>query len=120
MQKQLMDWYGQVGADFMESARKLTELNLGLMDRIGRQQLEWTGHCLDTGVRGLELMAQAKAYDDLAAGQAGLMREWGERQLETLRQTLSLTQGASGEYHALAQEGWQLFRERMAGLAMPA
>lgn len=98
----------------LQSARRIAETNARAFDQMLRQQTELAAHYLDLGTRGIDLMSKAKGYQDLLAGQGALLRECGERGLDSLRQGYTLANEIGTVYGELAQEGVKLAREQAA------
>lgn len=123
MHKQMMEMIEQSAETALESARRWGACNLRVFDRLFQQQADLAAFYLDAGARGLALASAAKGYQELMAGQAALLRECGERNVDALRQGVSLGKASGDEYGTLAREGYQQVREQLeafAGLATKA
>jgi phasin family protein len=114
MQKQIFEIFEKSTETAMESARKIGELNQRTFETMFQQQAELATFFMDASARSLELMAKAKGYQDLMAGQTALMRECGERGLAAVRTGISFATDSSAEYGNLAKENFKVAQEQMA------
>lgn len=114
MQKEIIELIEKSTETAMESARKIGELNQRTFEKLFQQQADLAGFYMDASARGLELMAKAKGYQDLIAGQTSLMRECGERNMAALREGMAFATESSNEYGAMVQEGVKMAQEQAA------
>jgi hypothetical protein len=114
MQKQMIEMFEKSTETAMASARKIGELNQRTFDKMFQQQAELAAFFMDASARGLELMTQAKGYQDLMAGQTTLLRECSERGIAAVRTGVTFATESSAEYSELAQEGFKVAQEQMA------
>jgi hypothetical protein len=120
---QIVDMFTKSSETALESARKITELNLRSFDILFQRQAELAAFYMDAGTRGMELFTKAKGYEDLLAGQTALAREFSERGLAAVRTGVSDMQTVGGELGTLVQEGFKLAQEQatqVAGMTMKA
>ncbi len=113
MKKDVIEIIEKSNESFLESFRKLTELNMRTFDKLFQQQAELAAYYMDAGSRGVELLTKAKGYQDLMAGQTALAREIGERNLSVIRAGLTEVHATSNEYGNLFQEGINLAKEHV-------
>lgn len=98
----------------LEAVRKITELNLRTFDKMFQQQADLAAFYMDASTRGVELITQAKGYQDLLAGQTALARELGERGMAAMRAGMTDVYATSNEYGNLIQEGVKRAQEQVA------
>lgn len=117
MQKHMIEMFEKSTETALESARKVGALNQRTFDKLVQQQAELAAFFMDAGARSLELMTQAKGYQDLMAGQTALLRECGERGISAVRSGVEFANASSAEYGNLAQENIKLAQEQMTQAA---
>lgn len=114
MQKEIIELIEKSTETALESARKIGELNQRTFEKLFQQQADLAAFYMDASTRGLEMMAKAKGYQDLLAGQTALMRECGERNMSALRDGIAFANESGNEYGAMIQEGMKLAKEQAA------
>ena len=112
--KEMFEMFEKSTQFALETARKMNELNLRSLDKVMQQQSELAGIYMDVSAKGLELAGKAKGFQDLISGQASLMRECGERYMETARKAMSQANESRGEYGALVEENMKSAQEHIA------
>lgn len=117
MQKEIVELFEKTTETAMESARKIGELNQRTFEKLFQQQADLAAFYMDASARGLELMAKAKGYQDLIAGQTTLMRECGERNMAALRDGMAFANESGTQYGAMVQDGIKLAQEQAARAA---
>ena len=114
MQKDIIELIEKTTETAMESARKIGELNQRTFEKLFQQQADLAAFYMDAGARGLEMLAKAKGYQDLIAGQTALMRECGERNMAALRDSMAFANASTSEYGSMFQEGVKQAQEQAA------
>lgn len=120
---QVMEIFEKSAETAMEAARKISELNMRTFEKLMQQQADLFSYTMDASARSFDLMTKAKGYQDLLAGQAGLVRECGERCIEVSRSSVTFASESAAEYGALVQEGLKLAQAQateVAGMTMKA
>ncbi len=114
MQKEIIELFEKTTETAMTSARKIGELNQRTFEKLFQQQADLAAFYVDASVRSLELLAKAKGYQELVAGQTALLRECGERNMAALRQGVSFANASGNEYGALVEEGVKQAKDQAA------
>jgi len=79
--KEMIEMMNKMSQNAYETSRRLAEINQSAMEKLMAQQMELVDAWMDAGVKNLELMSKAKGYQDVAAGQAELAREYGQKMM---------------------------------------
>ena len=114
MQNEIISLIEKSTESAMASARKIGELNQRTFEKLFQQQADLAAFYMDAGARSLELMAKAKGYQELIAGQTALMRECGERNMAALRDGMAFANASTTEYSAMVQESVKQAQEQAA------
>ncbi|MFN2348865.1 MAG: phasin family protein [Thioalkalivibrio sp.] len=77
--KEMFEIMSKMSQNTYETSRRLAEINQSAMEKLMAQQMELMDAWMDTGVKNMELMSKAKGYQDVASGQAELVREYGQK-----------------------------------------
>ena len=85
MQNDLLDQWGKVTKATIEALKEFGEISTRLVERLAQTQLEAVNTSLEAGVRGTQLVGQARDYNDYFARQSALAAEYGERFLQITR-----------------------------------
>jgi hypothetical protein len=115
--KELFEVFESSMQSMLEAGKKLTDLNLRTIDMAMQQQADLAGIYLDHSLKGLELAGKSKGFQDLLTGQAGLMRECGERCMESARKAVELATESRNQYGVLAEENVKLMQSQMARIS---
>lgn len=101
----------------LDAGKKLAELNLRTFDLAVQHQAELAGIYMDANVKGLEMAGKSKGFQDLMAGQAGLLRECGERCMESSRKAMNLVSESRSQYGELVEENMKLAQAQIARMS---
>ncbi|MGF1644947.1 MAG: phasin family protein, partial [Thiotrichales bacterium] len=112
-QKELFELATKMSQSVLDSAQKLSELNVKTLDKVVAQQSALASAYFDASTKGLELMSKAKGYQELLAGQAQLMRELGETVMNSVKQGASTLNEVRTEYSALAETNVKVAQEQI-------
>lgn len=111
--KELFEVFESSMQSMLDSSKKLAELNLRSFDMAMQHQANLVGIYMDHGIKGLELAGKSKGFQDLLAGQAGLLRECGESCMESGRKAVELATETRNQYGALAEENIKLVQAQI-------
>jgi phasin family protein len=96
-----------------EAAKSLGEINLRIMERMMARQLDTFNLVMDSGLRNIKMITEAKGPNDLVRGQMDLVREVSERLLAESRESVKLASDTREEYRAWVEQGVQIVTEKM-------
>lgn len=96
-----------------EAAKSLGEINLRIVERTLARQMDAWNMFMDSGLRNVKMVTEAKGPADLVRGQVDLFREVSERMLTESRETMKLASEAKEEYRSWFDQGLQEFNEKM-------
>jgi colicin import membrane protein len=117
MQKEFIELIAKSTETAMESARKMSELNMRTFETLLQQQADMIGAYLDMTTKSMEAMTKAKGVQELIEGQTQLSREFGERGVAMVRKGMAVANETGTEYSNLVQEGVKTAQEQMAAAA---
>ena len=95
----LSEWTRFTNSAF-NSTKELGEINTKAIKKLSEQQFDQISHCLDTGVKQLNLLGEVKGYKELLASQTKLATEYTEKVLDTVRKTTQIFSEAKNEMAA--------------------
>ena len=87
MQDDTLAQWGKLTTSTSDALKELSEISTRLIGKLAQQQLEAVNTSLEAGVRGTQLMSQAKDPRDYLARQTALAAEYNEKFLEIARKT---------------------------------
>jgi phasin family protein len=68
---------------------------------------------MDSSIRNIKMVTEAKGPNDLVRGQMDLIREVSERLLAESRESVKLATDTRDEYRAWIEQGMQIVTEKM-------
>jgi phasin family protein len=95
------------------AAKSLGEINLRIMERMMARQLDTFNLVMDSSIRNIKMVTEAKGPNDLVRGQMDLIREVSERLLAESRESVKLATDTRDEYRAWIEQGMQIVTEKM-------
>jgi phasin family protein len=99
-----------------EAAQSLGEINLRIMERLLARQMDAFSLLMDSGLRQVKMVTEAKGPNDLMKGQIDLVRELSERALAEGRENVKLATDTRNEYRAWFEQGLQVINEKVVKL----
>ena len=87
MQDDTLAQWGKLTTSTSDALKELSEISTRLIGKLAQQQLEAVNTSLEAGVRGSQLVSQAKSPQDYVARQTALATEYNEKFLEIARKT---------------------------------
>jgi phasin family protein len=96
-----------------EAAKSLGEINVRIMERMMARQLDTFNLVMDSGLRNIKMVTEAKGPNDVVRGQMDLIREVSERLLAESRESVKLVSDTRDEYRAWVEQGVQIVTEKM-------
>ena len=87
MQDDTLAQWGKLTTSTSDALKELSEISTRLIGKLAQQQLEAVNTSLEAGVRGTQLVSQARNPQDYLARQAALAAEYNEKFLEIARKT---------------------------------
>jgi len=106
MQDYLEQW-NNISSTAFASLKELTEINAKALERFTEQQLGFFSACLDTGVKQINLISEAKGYKDLFSGQARLVAEFNEKTLDAIRKAGGVVAESKDQLTAWVEKGME-------------
>lgn len=100
MQSEYLSEWTRFTNSALNSAKELGEINTKAIKKLSEQQFDLISRCLDTGVKQLNLLSEAKGYKELLVGQTKLATEYNEKVLDTVRKTTQIFSEAKDEMAA--------------------
>jgi len=97
----------------LDAARRLGEINLRVGERMLAEQISLANAWLETGTKNLELLGNAKGYQEIAAGQAEMARELGQKVMASYKVGTEIAAEAREELTKLVEEGVQKAGENL-------
>ena len=87
MQNDTVAQWGKLTKTTSDALKEFSEISTRLIEKLAQVQLEAVNTSLEAGVRGTQLMGQARDYNDYFARQTALAAEYGEKFLDITRKT---------------------------------
>ncbi|ESQ16506.1 MAG: hypothetical protein N838_05715 [Thiohalocapsa sp. PB-PSB1] len=88
--KDVANTYNELTNKSVERINALGELNLKLAETMASRQMEVMNMLMDQGVRMMNLVSEAKGYNDLYKGQVDMAKEIAERMMEESKANVKL------------------------------
>ncbi|MFZ5483809.1 MAG: phasin family protein [Pseudomonadota bacterium] len=104
MQNEFIDLIAKSTESGLETARKLSELNMRTFEMLLQQQSAMLNAYMDLATKSLEIAGKAKGVQELVEGQTQLGREFGERGMDLLKKNMAAMNEAGNEYGTLVQD----------------
>jgi phasin family protein len=101
------------------SAKELGEINAKAIKKLSEQQLEFVSSCLDTNIKQINLLTEAKGYKEMLSGQTKLINDYNEKLLESVRRTASLISETKDEVAAWLDKSIEGFTASVKKYALP-
>jgi phasin family protein len=111
--KESIELLNDLSSKGYEAAKSLGEINLRIMERMMARQLDTFNLVVDSGLRNIKMVTEAKGPNDLVRGQMDLIREVSERLLTESRESVKLASDSRDEYRAWVEQGVQAVTEKM-------
>jgi phasin family protein len=106
----------ELGSKGYEAAQTLGEINLRTMERLLARQMDAISLLMDSNLRQVKMITEAKGPNELLKGQADLLRELSERILAEGRENMKLASDTRNEYRAWFEQGVQVVNEKVGKL----
>ena len=103
--QQFFDSANFSGTAAFEVIKEAGEINRKTFEKLFQQQVELVGQSVDTGVRQLKALSEAKSYQDLLAEQARIVEETGQQFVTHAREVIAAVRDAREAYSALLEKG---------------
>jgi phasin family protein len=97
MQSEYLDQWTHFTNMAFASAKELGEINTKTIKKLSEHQLEFMSSCLDTSIKQINLLSEAKGYKELLSGQTKLVTECNEKLLDAARKATALVSEARDE-----------------------
>lgn len=103
--QQYFDTASESGKAAFEALRQAGEINRKAFEKLYEQQIALVNQSVDTGVRQIKALSEARSYQDLLAEQARLVEESGQQFLAHARDVVATVRDAREAYSALLEKG---------------
>ena len=107
MQKELIEQWSRLAQTAFDSFKELSEINSRVVERLSQQNYELLNTYFLAGIKGVQLVAEPKSYQDLVAGQSALVAEYGDKLTAASRKTVDVLGESRNEYTAWVEKGVQ-------------
>ena len=97
-----------------EAARELGEINLRTMEKLVGRQMDTVALLMESGLRQVEMVAEAKGYNELLNGQIEEAKGLGGRVMKESRTNMKLAGDTRDEYRVWLEKGMDATREKMS------
>jgi phasin family protein len=114
--KESIEMMNELSSKGYEAAQSLGEINLRTMERLLARQMDAFNIWMDSGLRQVKMVTEAKGPSDLVKGQIELVRELSERVLAEGRENVKLATDTRNEYRTWFEQGMQMVNEKMSAL----
>jgi phasin family protein len=114
--KESIEMMNDLGTKGYEAAQSLGEINLRTMERLLARQMDALNLLMDSGLRQVKMVTDAKGPNDLVKEQINLVRELSERFLAEGRENVKLATDTRNEYRAWFEQGVQVINEKVVKL----
>jgi phasin family protein len=114
--KESIEMMNDLSTKGYEVAQSLGEINLRAMERLLARQMDAFSLLMDSGLRQVKMVTEAKGPSDLVKGQIDLVRELSERVLAEGRENVKLASDTRNEYRTWFEQGMQVVNEKMGKL----
>jgi phasin family protein len=114
--KESIEMMNDLSSKSYEAAQSLGEINLRIMERLLARQMDAFSLLMDSGLRQVKMVTEAKGPNDLMKGQIDLVRELSERALAEGRENVKLATDTRNEYRAWFEQGLQVINEKVVKL----
>lgn len=113
MQKEFFAQWNDMSKTALEPMMKLNQIASRVAERLSKQQMAITKDCLDTSVKQLQTVGQAKGMQDVVQNQTALYSECGEKFKAYAQQTLELIQETQAELSSLMQDAMKQVSDKV-------
>jgi phasin family protein len=117
MEKSTLDTMNDVGKRAYEAAKELGEINARSTEKMLQKQLDALNLYMQTGVQQMQLLMEAKGYQDVLAGQARISSEYTEKLLDNTRAMMEIATKARDELSGWAEKSMAAATESMSKTA---
>jgi phasin family protein len=114
--KESIEMMNELNTKGYEAVQSLGEINLRVMERLLARQMDAFSMAMDSGLRQMKMVSEAKGPSDLVKGQLDLVRELSERMMTESRENVRIATDARNEYRAWFEQGMQAINEKMTHL----
>jgi phasin family protein len=114
--KESIEMMNDLSTKGYEAVQSLGEINLRAMERLLARQMDAFSLLMDSGLRQVNMVTEAKGPNDLVKGQIDLVRELSERALAEGRENVKLATDTRNEYRAWFEQGMQVVNEKIVKL----
>jgi len=93
--------------------QELGEINAKAMERLTQRQMEMMNVYMESGAKQLEVMGQAKGFQDVTTAQTKLYAEMQEKLMDNARQTVDILSETKNELAAWVEKAMQTAMDNM-------
>ncbi|KOR32122.1 hypothetical protein TI05_09260 [Achromatium sp. WMS3] len=112
--KEKLELFNDLTSKGYEAAKSFGEINIRLMERMINRQLDTFNIVMDSGLRNIKMITEAKGPNDLFRGQMDLIREVSEKLLIESRESLKITSEVRDEYRTWFEQSVQNITTKMS------
>lgn len=119
MQSEYLDQWTNFTNTAITSAKELGEINTKAIKKFSEHQLEFISSCLDTSIKQINLLSEAKGYKELLSSQTKLVTEYNEKLLDAVRKTAALVSESKDEIAAWLDKNMEGFTTSVKKYGLP-
>jgi phasin family protein len=114
--KESVEMIKDLGSKGYETTRQLGEINQQTMEILMSRQMDAMNMMMETSLRQVNSLVQAKGYKELLEGQVEFAKEIGERMLELSRENVQIAKERGNEYRAWFDGGVEAAAEKFSSM----
>ncbi|MBF0625554.1 MAG: phasin family protein [Magnetococcales bacterium] len=107
MDKKIVEQVNEMTKTVLDSMIRLQEINDRTVQQLAQRQLDAAGDFMNSGVRQLKTIGEAKTLNEVVSRQADLAKELNDKMLEHSRQTMDLLMTSRNELNAMMESNLQ-------------
>lgn len=105
MQIELTDSISKLGRTAIDSATRLGDMNARVFQRLAEHHVNATKACLESGIKQLKVVGEAKSYEQIVSQQSRIIAEVGETLMNEAKETVDTLVEAKDELSGWVGEG---------------
>ena len=119
LHKEFVEGLSRFNLASLDSAKRLTDINVRMWERLGARQLEVANAYVTGSVKQLELLGSAKSVQDVVAGQVQLAADLNEKVIDHAKETAKILVDTRGELAGWVEEGLNSVNPEVVTKATP-
>ncbi len=108
MQKEIFGDFTKLNQGFVDSAKRLGEINMRTFERLTERQLEATGEYLEAGIAQLKVLGETKDVQNAVSVQTKYATQIGEKLVDDAKKAAAILNDAKGELSDWFEDGMKV------------